>query len=246
MSRYEVPHRWWVVTRDDAGHVTGTGMRTAPFSPYPLFVLPMPEDAALALAGALHERGEKVGGVNGALPAAEVCAAEVARRQGGSPAVQMHTQVHRLETVVPPRAAAGRLRAARRDEAGLALEWYAAFVRDADEQAGREPGSIHEMGETRRAWRAASASSRSGSGSTPTTVPCTSPVYNPPAFGAARVGPVYTPCEHRGRGYAANAVALLSQRILDDGTCPASTPTRRTRPPTGSTPHSGTGRSSTW
>ena len=47
--------------------VVGVAMRTAPFAPYPLFVLPMPDAAAVALARALHDRGEPVGGVNGAL-----------------------------------------------------------------------------------------------------------------------------------------------------------------------------------
>ena len=40
---------------------------------------------------------------------------------------------------------------------------------------------------------------------------------NAPAFGVARVGPVYTPNEQRGRGYASAAVAEVSQRILAGG-----------------------------
>ncbi len=40
--------RWWLATRDDEGELTGVGMRTAPFRPYPLYLLPMPDDAALA------------------------------------------------------------------------------------------------------------------------------------------------------------------------------------------------------
>ncbi len=40
---------------------------------------------------------------------------------------------------------------------------------------------------------------------------------NPPSYGVARVGPVYTPKSHRGRGYASAAVAEVSQRILDEG-----------------------------
>ncbi|GMA39598.1 GNAT family N-acetyltransferase [Mobilicoccus caccae] len=40
---------------------------------------------------------------------------------------------------------------------------------------------------------------------------------NPPTFGVVRIGPVYTPAEHRGRGYAAHVVAVLSRRALDTG-----------------------------
>ncbi|MEZ5093819.1 GNAT family N-acetyltransferase [Nocardioides sp.] len=38
-----------------------------------------------------------------------------------------------------------------------------------------------------------------------------------PSFGVSRVGPVFTPREHRGRGYAAAAVALVSARLLEQG-----------------------------
>ena len=65
-------------------------MRTARTPPHPMFVLPMADDAALALARALHDRGEAVGGLNGSLPAAEVMrrrAGPAAGRRGrGRPA----------------------------------------------------------------------------------------------------------------------------------------------------------------
>ena len=41
------------------GAVVGLAMRTAPFAPFPLYVLPMPEPAAVALARELHDRGEE-------------------------------------------------------------------------------------------------------------------------------------------------------------------------------------------
>ena len=47
-------------------------MRTAPFEPHPLFALPMPAEVAVFLARELHARGEGIGGVNGALPAARL------------------------------------------------------------------------------------------------------------------------------------------------------------------------------
>ena len=66
-------------------------MRTAPFAPYPPFLLPMPDEAAVALARALHERGEEVLGLNGALPAVDLCAAELTRlRRGPGPGQPAH------------------------------------------------------------------------------------------------------------------------------------------------------------
>src|SRR4051794_32398935 len=66
-------HFWWLVVRDDSGAVVGAGMRTAPFAPHPLFLLPMPGAAAVELARTLDGRGEEVLAVNGALPATERC-----------------------------------------------------------------------------------------------------------------------------------------------------------------------------
>jgi predicted GNAT family acetyltransferase len=40
---------------------------------------------------------------------------------------------------------------------------------------------------------------------------------NPPAYGVTRVGPVYTPTEHRGRGYASRAVAEISGQYVEQG-----------------------------
>jgi predicted GNAT family acetyltransferase len=38
-----------------------------------------------------------------------------------------------------------------------------------------------------------------------------------PMFGVSRIGPVYTPPEHRSRGYAGATVAAVSQALLDEG-----------------------------
>lgn len=81
---------WWLVVTEESGAIVGAGMRTAPFAPYPLFLLPMPDAAAVALARALHERGEEVLAVNGALPAARLCADELARLDGGEVQVSRH------------------------------------------------------------------------------------------------------------------------------------------------------------
>ncbi len=194
--------RWWLVVRDPGGAVAGVAMRTAPFAPYPLFVLPMPLAAAHAVARALHRRGEEVGGVNGSLPAAEALAQETARLTGGRAFVHEHTRLFELGELRAPRPAAGRLRAANEDDADLAMSWFAAFHRDADEQAGREPGQV--------AWEAfdrAEILARIRDGriwfwvdDAGERVHLTG--ANAPSFGVARVGPVYTPREHRGRGYA--------------------------------------------
>ncbi|WP_426243877.1 GNAT family N-acetyltransferase [Nocardioides sp. LHG3406-4] len=211
----EVDHpRWWLVVTDAAGEVVGAAMRTAPFRPHPPFLLAMPDEAAVELARVLHERGEPMAGINGALPGARLCAEESARLSGGTPEVAIHTRLFELEELIPPRPVDGALRLATPDDAELALTWFHEFLLAADEQAGRAPGSAHDQVETiegilrrielERLWFWTD-----GSGE---RVHMTG--ANPPAYGAARVGPVYTPVEHRGHGYASAAVAEVSRRIL--------------------------------
>jgi len=208
---------WWLVVSDDADRVVGAGMRTAPFAPYPLFLLPMPDEAAIALASALHQREEEVLGVNGALPAVEMFATELARIVGGRVEVAQHTRLHELDELTPPAPAPGGLQLATEDDLERAVEWFAAFMGDADEQAGRTRGaSAHEMPERAEMLRKIATGQIwfwvDGSGE---RVHLTS--ANPPAFGVARLGPVYTPPSQRGRGWASNAVADVSRRLQADG-----------------------------
>lgn len=215
----ELPlHDWWLVVRE-GDRVAGAAMRSAPFEPRPLFVLPMPEGAAVALAGELVGRGEEVMALNGALPATQVCADELARLTGREAIVAMHSRLHQARRVVLPKEPDGLLRRATLDEVGLAREWFAAFLTDADAQAGRptrahagEVPTVEEMG--RRIadgqiwlWEVAGE-------------PVHLSALNPPSFGVSRIGPVYTPLEHRGHGYAGATVAALTSRVLAAGDVP--------------------------
>lgn len=217
------PDDWWLVARsvgaDVAGEVVGVAMRSAPFAPRPLFVLPMPQEAAVALAHALHARGEEVLALNGALPATQVCADELARLASRKATVAVHSRLHQLQSVVPPRVPAGDLRPATYADLPLALAWYAAFFVDADQQAGRPVGThAAEVPPPDEMLR------RIASGDLWIWEVDGTPVHlsalNPPSFGAARIGPVFTPPEHRGRGYAGATVAALAQIALDAGAAP--------------------------
>lgn len=211
--------RWWAVVRDGVD-VAGLAMRTAPFPPYPLFVLPMPAPAAVALARALHARAETVGGVNGALPAARVAAEELARLAGGAATVAEHTRLFELGELVDPSLPGGSLRLATEDDADLALAWFRAFEADADEQAGRPPlgGAVGGLGHVDRAdMLRRVADGRVWLWQDDSGEPVHLTAFNPPSFGVARIGPVYTPRGHRGRGYASAAVAGVSRHLRDRG-----------------------------
>lgn len=212
----EAPHLWWALARDDAGHVVGAAMRTAPFAPNPVYALPMPDEAAVALARLLHERDEKVGGVNGALPAARLIAEETARLTGGAVHVHEHTRLFELGQLAPPCAPPGRLRSATAADADLCLAWFRAFGVDAAEQAGRsEPHAMEEFSLEAMLARIADGIVWLWEDESGAVVHLTA--ANPPANGVARLGPVYTPKEHRGHGYASRAVAEVSQQFLERG-----------------------------
>jgi GNAT superfamily N-acetyltransferase len=208
---------WWLVVRDDAGVVVGAGMRTAPFVPHPPFLLPMPDEAAVELARTLHGRGEEVLGLNGALPAVALCADELARLGGGRVEVAQHTRLHELGELIPPRPVPGALVPATADDLALVLAWFTAFADDADEQAGRPRGTMrHEVPD------GPSLRHRIDDGDIWFWVDGTGErvhltAAHPPSFGVARIGPVYTPPEQRGHGWASSAVAEVSRRILAGG-----------------------------
>lgn len=208
---------WWLVVSDDFGAVVGAGMRSAPYAPYPPFLLPMPDEAAVALAQALHEREEEVLAVNGALPAVELCAAELARLGGGRVQVAQHTRLHELGELAWPPPAPGGLVVATQDDVDLVTEWFAAFMGDADEQAGRPRGtSAHELPDRAEMLRRLQ-DGRLWFWVDETGEPVHLTGANPPSYGVARVGPVYTPLSQRGRGWASNAVAEVSRQIQAEG-----------------------------
>lgn len=216
------PYFWFAVVRDggrDGGRVVGVAMRTAPFAPYPLFVGPMPESAAVAIARSLHERGEHPGGSNGALPAARVLAEEAARLWGGAVEVAMETRLYELpgaDALVAPTGVPGRSRPATYDDLGLCLAWFNDFGPAARAQAGNAGqaqghGEFDEDGIRDRIDAGRVLLWEDGG----EVVHLTG--FNPPALGVARIGPVYTPVERRGHGYASAAVAEVGRRLLACG-----------------------------
>jgi GNAT superfamily N-acetyltransferase len=126
-----------------------------------------------------------------------------AQQRGGAWQLRHNWQLFRLETVVAPRPVAGRLRAADDGDWAWLERWapgYAEQTNTAFDVAGyfqrrlrRRELYIWDHDGPKTAVAVA--------GHTPN---------------GARISAVYTP-EHRGRGYASNAVAGVSQRVLDGG-----------------------------
>ncbi|GHH74627.1 GNAT family N-acetyltransferase [Promicromonospora soli] len=210
---------WWAVVRDTGGAVVGVSMRTMPHSPHTVWVPALPEDAARTLALAAVERTTRAGeapltSANGPLPAVRAFTEEVQRTTGGTVHADRPDRLWEATRIVPPDPAPpGRPRPATLDDLALVSAWFDVFHAEADAQAGRAPDAEPLRIEGARRWIEEGVVwlwDVDGEVVHLTGV-------RPPSYGVVRIGPVYTPAEHRGRGYARALVAEVAQRVLDAG-----------------------------
>ena len=198
-------HELWLVEDGDA--VVGAALRTPPYR----LVLAQPAGAGAleALAAALDD----VPGVVGAVPEAHELAAAWQARTGMEVRPGHAQGVYRLERVRPARTASGSSRPATDDDRPVLLEWLHAFSLEALGEAEPDQANLERMLALRLG-----ASPESGfvlweDGG----VPVSATGFGSPTPNGTRIGPVYTPPEHRGRGYASALVAEVSQARLDAG-----------------------------
>ena len=189
---------WW----DGAeGDVAGAFVHTPPYA----LLLAAPAEAAAALGAQLASAGRELPGVNGEEHAARAFADAFA----GSATVHQRHRLHRLGTFTPPDPPPpGRARVATADDGALLEAWMRAFHAEA------EPGGGDDVA-------GAVADRLSYGGWTLWEHPRGTPVAvagaSPPIAGAVRIGPVYTPPEHRRRGYGGGVTAAVTAAALARG-----------------------------
>ena len=209
---------WWAIVRDADGAIAGLAMRTARTPPHPMFVLPDGRrrppwrwPAPSTTAGRRWAASTARCPPSRCWPASSPACRAAGSRSPSTPACSSSASCCRRPV------SRGALREATLDDFDLAKAWVDRFMYDADMQAGRDPEAhgreeiapddlvrkieqgvywfwLDEAGERVHLTGA-----------------------NPPAFGVARIGPVYTPPEQRRKGYAGAAVAQVSQLFLDAG-----------------------------
>jgi predicted GNAT family acetyltransferase len=201
-GQYPDPLLW--LAEDDGGCRAGL-LRTPP---YHALVAGSREGIA-TLAAALAAVGVELPGVNGALPEAEWFAAAWGAATGGTFTVSREMRLHALSATEPVAPAPGAVRAAGPGDRAVMHEWALAFMaethlqgeadqlaRNVDAALGRELGAL--------VWDDGGPVCMSlGRETTP---------------GCSRIGPVYTPPQHRGRGYATALVAAHTEALLAAGT----------------------------
>jgi predicted GNAT family acetyltransferase len=123
--------------------------------------------------------------------------------------VYRRQRLYRLAQLVwPDPAPGGTARIARDADVPLTAGWFAAFAAEVDDMGKGEDQSAAAREKISHGWVTVWEA-----GGEPVAIACnTMPVH-----GTVRIGPVYTPPERRGRGYASAATAALSQRLLDAG-----------------------------
>lgn len=188
----------WLV--EDGGAPIGAALRTRPFN----LVLARGSDEAVALLAASID--EKLPGVVGAQP--EIDRFVAARGVGGIPRVRQG--IYALRAVKTPRPVPGRPRAAARADRPILLEWWRAF--------GIEALGEDAPDEERIARTVDHKLSAGGIGLWEDSGRVVSAVgFGSPTPTGIRIGPVYTPPEWRGRGYASALTAHVSAEQLAAG-----------------------------
>lgn len=192
------------VHRDGVLH--GAAFRTAP---WPLVLSGLPVDAAGPAAEVLAERDPELPGINGPRELAVAFAGAWAAHGGTAPREVMTGLLYRLGDLRPP-TVAGRARLAGEADVPLLVRWRRSFQlesRGHDRYTERSEELIRRglaLGDGVLLWE--------HDGQTVAWANVGRPVA-----GMCRVGPVYTPLEHRGHGYGSAATAAASRWALDAG-----------------------------
>lgn len=161
-----------------------------------------------ALLDDMLARGVRLPGVVGPEPAASRAAAYLAARLGREARRKMRQGVYSLERVIPKERTAGAVRTATPADAEVLVPWLAAFYAEAHVDTGTPEHSFRGFVES--AYRRLYVFEVDGQPVCIAGLGARTPR-------GRRVGPVYTPPEHRRRGYAESLVAKVSQDALDAG-----------------------------
>jgi hypothetical protein len=198
--------RGWIVT--ERSKVVAAALQTPPYNL--VLVRPLVERALDELAGRI---AEELPGVVGAVPEVDRFAQLWAERRGVGVATRFEQRIYALRRLHAPRRVEGAMRLAGRTDRDLVLAWVVAFSREALHDAPADTDRLErsvdarlEGSETRGVvlWEAEGRAVALAA-------------FGGPTPNGIRIGPVYTPPEHRGRGYGSAVTAAASRLQLDRG-----------------------------
>jgi predicted GNAT family acetyltransferase len=193
----------WLVRED--GEVVAAALRTPPYNL--ILAGPRSEEALTVLAAGI---AEDLPGVVGAEPEAVGFADRWSRQTGVRARTNMRQGIYALEQVQPPSGVPGSARVATADDRELALRWWIDFGDEVLHEGGRGRDRAEATLDHRLSSAAAGILLWEDAGE-----PVSIAGWGGPTPNGIRIGPVYTPPELRGHGYATALSAELSQRLLD-------------------------------
>jgi predicted GNAT family acetyltransferase len=197
------PGRYWIVEAD--GEPAGVVFQS-PLS-FAATLTPMSTAAVTAVVDTITEQHVALPGVNGDAATAARFAGHWAERTKSAARPVQGQRVYEIERLIPARPAGGQLRRAAASDRETLVAWFNAFSAESGE--GLPPQDPYEVVDRRvragQLWLWEDGGSVSMAGVTE------------PMAGVARIGPVYTPPERRGSGYASGLVADMSAGVLAEG-----------------------------
>lgn len=198
---YGEPPYFAVVEED--GRVVGVTMRTPPHN---LIVSEIDDHAAI---GPLVEDARAMFGSLPGVVGPKEPAARFAQVWGGA-RLELAQRAFQAVHVEPPSGVSGRMRDYERADRELAARWMDAFAEEALPEP--PPGTSEEFVDHREADPDAGLVLWEDEGK-----PVSMAGFGGRTPNGIRIGPVYTPPELRGRGYASALTAAVTQRLLDGG-----------------------------
>jgi predicted GNAT family acetyltransferase len=192
---------WW---RSDGGEITAALLHTPP---YPVLLTRLPERSAEPLAEALVTGRRQLAGVNAEQADAAAFAAAWSRLTGATSRESRRSRLFRLERLQPPDPGPpGVAQEATAADRALLESWLADF----GEETGENYRSPSDVVEDKLSYHGLTLWKVDGAAVSVAG-------RNRSAAGVIAVAPVYTPPEHRRRGYAGAVTAAVSQSALDVG-----------------------------
>jgi GNAT superfamily N-acetyltransferase len=192
---------WW--------HPPGSHQVSAAFlhtPPYPVALTSVAAETAAELAQALASRGRAVPGVNADLPVATAFGTAWHELTGDAVEETMRSRLYQLGELKPPEPfPPGRARVAGPGDRSLLIAWTQAFGQEA-----HTVGDSTTLVDDRLSFRGYTLWEQAGQ-------PVSVAGLSRQVARQVRVGPVYTPGEHRGRGYGGAVTWTVSQAARQAG-----------------------------